>query len=350
MECPKCNTPNLPSVPRCTNCGHPFVCDANKFLVDTETYYPPRYKDRPKRQMEKIKSNCILSYDFIKNQIADQHSILNHVVAVICSIIVPGAGVFYLNHKRKGIFINLGFLLCFLIGISLYRHPVSNLLFIAALLIWYIGIFYTIWLIRHSSNRKAYRQLKHIAGTAFLSIGFIMMFISALSITPFLNLNFPFMNYNVFPPLFLQNDRLLINNLSKNDQKSLERGDWVIIDITDEAQSITVIVGLPGDKVTLKEKILTINNQQIDTLQERIPSIDKEFVVNVPDGVYLIYRMTQQGYNYYAYGIGNMIFNPITRFNDDNIVQHTEPSLYRFDQIKSIIHATIFPANRRCLW
>ena len=187
-----------------------------------------------------------------KDYEANRRQRKSHWLAIFWSSIFPGLGHFYLNKPLIGIL----------------------LLFLSLLLIWIpligiVWICFVIYITYRSVAENKQKSSKPIV--QFLILFFAVAFISAP--TPFLIRSYivesRYIPAGSMEPTLQINDRLMIDKLKYRFSEPL-RGDIVVFNPTETLLEqgfkdafIKRIIGLPGERVEIKQGSVYINNQRL---------------------------------------------------------------------------------------
>jgi Signal peptidase, peptidase S26 len=348
MDCPKCRKHNLPASVICIHCGYSFAGDSDADQPVPESYYPPRQKHRAARRIQSCKQYVSTIGQRTRLSFTDRKSRFTAVLSAVMSCLVPGSGMLFLGYWMNGLCVLGGCAVFAALSISTITQLISNVFIVIGMSIWYLGVFETIRCSQRRAGKKPYSPVVTFYSAVFAA-GILLMLITVAALVLPGELTFPTMDYDLFPPSFLRDDRIVISSVSDHAVRNLERGDWVYVRINQELQTLALVVGTPGDTVDMDKNILTINAVEIDVIGENLPMINKEFSATVPDHSYLVWVTFQLAYHQF----GNLeilghTINPVPLIGRDSIIYNADPVICRMDQIEGIVLATIFPSSRRC--
>ncbi|MBN1354651.1 hypothetical protein JXA40_00095 [bacterium] len=266
------------------------------------------------------------------------------------STVVPGSGLIYLKKSIRGAIYFAASLFMLAMGVHTIRQPVSNVLLTFGALAWYSGIFDTFRVFRLQSGRSRLGP-GFYAGISLAAAGCVVLLISAFTIFMPGQIRFPLMEYSLFPPAFIRGDRLMVRSVSSESVGNLNRSQWVVINMNGGFHTLAIIIGRPGEFVRYESDRLSINNLPVNISEENIPLIRKTFANKVPEHSYLVWLTLQVMYHQFDfYNQGLMNINPAGIMGRDTIRYHADPIVCQFEDIESVVQATIFPSHRRRLW
>ncbi len=185
------------------------------------------------------------------------------LVAAFMSILAPGVGQIYNGQVRKGIFLNI---LVLFTGWAVFYFDIYNSFFLKVFLIIFVVIaaLYSIIDAYRVSEKTKEIKLRYYNRWYVYSVLIILSFsIEEIIIVP-QNKNHTFKSYeisnNSMEPTLSVGDRIIVD--TRNKGNIYHRGDIVIFDYLHKKPIVSAkrVIGLPGEKIEIKNKQVLINN------------------------------------------------------------------------------------------
>jgi signal peptidase I len=195
-------------------------------------------------------------------------------LAVLLSLILPGAGHVYAGKIKKGFFFFLALVflkLCFTVYFLNPSIKLSNLLYAFILIATAFWVFVIIdsYLTakKHNDSQQltvSLRPSKRILFSAGILIVFIAYFLAGWFITRNI-LWFYEAHPDEMEPTVYKDDRVFVSLLAYKKSPP-ERGDIVLYRYPQEPSKIHMhrIIGFPGESVLLKDHLIFINGEQLE--------------------------------------------------------------------------------------
>lgn len=256
VECANCNTQNLNNSKFCIRCGYTLPSDKTSFTKTFDQKLPA--KNEPRKIW----------------------------IALLFALIQPGFGQFYNGQFRKAILFNALILLVVLGLGQVILNKFHGLVILLSVLLG-LNLFYIIDAIinaakQNSYIKKSYNSIMHYMLFCFISLTLYF------GCKHFLSFKFIKVSSNSNEPTILLGDDTVINNSAFNS-KEPSYGDLILFEIKPNGLFCSRIVGLPNDRISIKENNLLINNIECNKefIQGKLSSELKpieEFEVELPNG------------------------------------------------------------------
>ena len=353
MDCPRCQTPNLPGNRLCIKCGAQIQTGDAPFEQNTaQVLYPPRKKDRIRRHRENLRNSAKKNLHIIAS--TESRAVRKAIVLTLLSFIIPGGGLYFTNQRKLGAIILATTTGSLMMALLLFRAPVSNFFLTSAAISWFYGIMNS-WkfIIPIPVNRKA--RYFRLAGIIALTLAFILLTITCSHFFIRGTVSFFFLRYNIFPPFVLEGDRLLISAINPDTiTEDIRIGDWLVVDFNN-VNSLGPVIGFPGNHVICSDNDLIVDNQHYCLSELKIPRCKRKTDFFISEDEILIYLFLIR--NYTNTRVLNTKVDPsmLSNFHAESwevldLPYDIEITTVQISEIQGIVRATILPTGRRRIW